>query len=544
MKQQILLFIKIIGCVFLTILNLAFISGLIQFHDLFMALLYLVCLVIGITGEYYLVKSMVTKQNNLNESENYCDSCGKPVAENCSFCPFCGTTITKNTNELTTTDLISRNKTSKKLFSFFSSKKQDELENRIKELEFKLTPEQQDIEKLQNEIEGLKSKKSEIENEIIFKTSSVDKLNSEITSLNSKINSLKNEIIELDDEVLYQSFGLYKPSYNFEKAQDFKEKLDDIRYKQKQMVRNETAVNGNLNWTVNNSITKGRKMVKDTQKLLLRAFNSECDELVSKVKYNNYYSYVERINKACNQISKLGNMMMISISDSYRLLKIEELKLAYEYAKKKQQEKEEQKEIRAQMREEAKLQKEIAEERKKLEKEQTHYLNALAKINAQLSENPDNEDLINKKKELKLHIDDTEKAIKDVDYREANKKAGYVYIISNVGSFGENIYKIGMTRRLDPTERVYELGDASVPFKFDTHAMIFTDDAPALEAKLHKAFEDKKVNMVNQRREFFNVSLDEIKKVIKENFDKTVEWTDIPDAEQYRESLKIKELQN
>lgn len=194
------------------------------------------------------------------------------------------------------------------------------------------------------------------------------------------------------------------------------------------------------------------------------------------------------------------------------------------------------------MREEAKLQKEIEETRKKLEKEQTHYLNALAKINSQLLEasETEKEALLKKKQELEEKINDTEKAIKDVDYREANKRAGYVYIISNIGAFGKDIYKIGMTRRLDPMERVYELGDASVPFNFDVHAMIFSDDAPKLEHALHKAFEDRKLNMVNQRREFFNVSLDEIKEVVKNNYDKTVEFIDLPSAEQFRISEKMR----
>ena len=119
-------------------------------------------------------------------------------------------------------------------------------------------------------------------------------------------------------------------------------------------------------------------------------------------------------------------------------------------------------------------------------------------------------------------------------------RAGYVYVISNIGAFGENIYKIGMTRRLDPQDRIDELGDASVPFNFDVHAMIFSDDAPALEAALHRAFEDRKLNMVNQRREFFNVTLDEIKEVIRQNFDKTVEFVDVPNAEQYRVSQKLR----
>ena len=137
-------------------------------------------------------------------------------------------------------------------------------------------------------------------------------------------------------------------------------------------------------------------------------------------------------------------------------------------------------------------------------------------------------------------IGDTQKAIADVDYREANKKAGYVYVISNIGAFGENVFKIGMTRRLDPTERVDELGDASVPFNFDIHAMIFSEDAPKLEAALHQAFADRKLNMVNTRREFFNVTLDEIKNVVAKNFDRTVEFIDVAEAEQFRVSQKIK----
>ena len=138
-------------------------------------------------------------------------------------------------------------------------------------------------------------------------------------------------------------------------------------------------------------------------------------------------------------------------------------------------------------------------------------------------------------------LDKIDKEFKDVDYREANQRAGYVYVISNIGAFGENVYKIGMTRRLDPQDRVDELGDASVPFDFDVHAMIFSDDAPRLEAALHNAFADRKLNFVNQRREFFRVSLDEIKKVVKENYDRSVEFVELAPAEQYRESIKLRE---
>lgn len=281
-------------------------------------------------------------------------------------------------------------------------------------------------------------------------------------------------------------------------------------------------------------------MVNDTQKLLLRAFNSECDDLIAKVKYTNYDATSSRIYKSADTISKLGKIMSISITQTYLDAKIKELRLAYEYQIKKQEEKEAQKEAKAEQKEQARVARELEEQKKKIEKEQTHYNTAYEKVLEQLKKTPDNPDLIEKQKELANQLDDIEKALNDVDYRQANMRAGYVYVISNIGAFGNDVYKIGMTRRLEPMDRIDELGSASVPFNFDVHAMIFSDDAPALEAALHKAFEDKKLNMINQRREFFKVTLDEIKEVIKKNFDKTVEFNDIPEAEQFRASLKLR----
>ena len=195
------------------------------------------------------------------------------------------------------------------------------------------------------------------------------------------------------------------------------------------------------------------------------------------------------------------------------------------------------------MREAAKLARELEAERRKLEKEQSHYENALAKLNEQLAtaSAADQGAIEERKAQIEKQLEKIDMAFRDVDYREANQRAGYVYIISNIGAFGENVYKIGMTRRLDPMDRIDELGDASVPFKFDVHAMIFSEDAPGLEAALHNAFADKKLNFVNQRREFFNVSLDEIKKVIRDNYEKSVEFIETPPAEQYRESLLLRE---
>ena len=389
----------------------------------------------------------------------------------------------------------------------------------------------------------LKEQYDKYMSEITKQKSLIVAYNDEINELNSTIKGLKKSIITFSDEILVQDFGLYEPRYSFLNADSYKAELTNIRNMQKAMIKDGSAVSGSADWQVNGSAVRGRKMIKDMQKLLLRAFNSECDEIINKVKYNNYDSSVKKMERSFNAIAKLGVTMSISITAHYYDLKIQELRLALEYQIQKQREKEQKAELRAQQREEARLQKELKEQRKNIDKERKHYEQALSNINHQISTASDDniEDLNQKKEEIIQSLSEIDTKIKDIDYREANQKAGYVYVISNIGSFGEGIYKIGMTRRLNPQDRVDELGDASVPFKFDVHAMIFSEDAPALEAALHRAFEDRKLNLVNQRREFFKVSLDEIKEVVKNNFDKTVEFVDVPDADQYRISLKMKE---
>ncbi len=401
-----------------------------------------------------------------------------------------------------------------------------------------MTPEQRGYVNLQDELLHLQQKRDEASVQL-------SNIQNEIARLEQVVSQKKNLLIQMDEEILMQEFGLYQPKYDFVNSDAYKKRLDDIRQNQKAMIKNNVAVSGNMGWTVNGSPAQGRKMVKDMQKLLLRAFNSECDDVIEHVKYNNFEASQKRIRSSCESISKLGQIMSIAVSPYYLSSKMEELQLAFEYRQKKQQEKEEQKELRAKMREEARLQKEIEEERRKIEKEQTHYLNALAKLNRQIEAASEEEKaaLQEKRQELEFHISSLEEAVKQIDYREANQRAGYVYVISNIGSFGENVYKIGMTRRLDPMERVDELGDASVPFNFDVHAMIFSDDAPKLEAALHRAFESRKLNMINTRREFFNVTLDEIKEVVKQNYDKTAEFVEIPEAEQFRISMKMKQQQ-
>lgn len=372
----------------------------------------------------------------------------------------------------------------------------------------------------------------------------IENLTQQKKNLQEELKKVNSSLIELNDEALYQSFALYEPMYDFVNSESYKTKLDAIRNEQKALIKQDKAATGATNWTVNNSTREGQKMVNDTKKLLLRAFNNECDFAINKVNYRNFEASKKRISTAYTAISKLGRVMYISISPEYFDLKIQELHLAFEYEEAKQKEKERLQELRAEQRELAKLQKELEAERLKIKKEKMHYATAITATKEQLAMCTDDAqrvELNEKLQKLEHEAEEIDKNLVDIDYRAANERAGYVYIISNIGAFGPDVYKIGMTRRLEPMDRINELGDASVPFKFDVHALIFSEDAPTLETALHQAFDKSKINMVNPRREFFKVKLEEIMKVVKENFDGTVDFIKIPEATQYRESIKLRE---
>lgn len=426
------------------------------------------------------------------------------------------------------------------LGDIFKASKNKELELKVKELESLLNPQQEEYIELGKKINELEQKYSVLERKYDSIQKEISDAESKRQKVVNEIQNKKNQLFELNGDIDIQNYGIYSPSYKFANSDLYKEKLKEIRNEQKTAIKNGKACNGNMAWTVNGSKAQGNKMVRDMQKLLLRAFNVECDDTINNVKISNFEKAKDHIYKSSEQISKLGSIMSISITHYYISLKIKELCLALDFEQKKQEEKDRIREERERQREEAKIQKEIEEARKKLQKERSHYQNALEKLLEQIQNFGETPELVEKRTALELQLSENEKAMQNVDYREANKRAGYVYIISNIGAFGEDVYKIGMTRRLDPMDRVNELGDASVPFSFDVHALIFSEDAPALEAALHKAFESKKLNKINARREFFRVPLEEIKNEVRKNFDKTVEWVDYPEAEQYRQSILIK----
>lgn len=419
----------------------------------------------------------------------------------------------------------------------FKASENKKLKEEIENLKKNLTPEQNEYLLLEDKISKLKSEQEKT----LFQ---VNKLQNIVLELNHQIESKKLEIITLDEETLMQEFGLYSPMYEFSSSEEYKEKLESIRTEQKMMMKTKLAVSYFDEWTINGSKAEGRKMTNENIKQILRTFNTECEVIIDKVKFNNFETMKKRIEKSFELVNKMNSSNRVAITPKFLKLKIQELHLAYEFQMKKHDEKEEQKRIREELREEAKLTKELEEAKKNITKDMKHFNNALEVVRKQLKNtnigDDERKELEDKCLTLENTIENLQENLNDIDYRQNNQRAGYVYVISNIGAFGENVYKIGMTRRLDPMERVSELGDASVPFNFDVHAMIFSEDAPKLENALHKAFENQKLNMVNQRREFFSVTLEEIETVVKANFDKTVEFIKIPSAEQYRESLRMK----
>ena len=362
----------------------------------------------------------------------------------------------------------------------------------------------------------------------------------EFTALQARIQALRTEFDQLDEEANLQSFGFYKPHYDFADSEHYQAELEHIRDAQKRMLKDKVAAVCPIEWTVNGSKVEGRKSINQTLKLMLRAFNGECDAAIAKVRYNNIQVMEARIQKAYEVINGLAQVQRCEITSPYLKLKLQELYLAHEYQEKLQEEKEEQRRIREQMREEEIAQRELEKARLDAEREEQRYAQALAKAREEADQavGARQEKLLSQIEELQRRLEEAHTNKERAIARAQMTRSGHVYVISNMGSFGEHVYKIGMTRRLDPFDRIRELGDASVPFQFDVHAVIFSEDAPALENKLHRAFQRRRVNRVNERKEFFRVSIDDITIAVQEHHGQ-IEVTRAADAEEYRKTIAI-----
>ncbi|MEU9834482.1 DUF4041 domain-containing protein [Streptosporangium sp. NPDC048047] len=345
-----------------------------------------------------------------------------------------------------------------------------------------------------------------------------------------RLHEIEQRVVQTEETVLLQEAGVYDYRHPLSDAVAYKDRLAQVKARIKAMAREGQAVLGATNWQVNGSAAEGRRMVRDFSKLMLRAYNAEADNCVRTMRPYKLQSAVDRLEKAVEMIVKLGKTMNIHVSGDYHRLRVYELELTADYLAKQEEEKERTRAERERQREEEAARREFEREKARLRKEEAHYKSALAKLIAKGDEAGAGE--------LKAKLEEIGAAVSDVEAREANVRAGYVYVISNVGAFGEDVVKIGMTRRLEPEDRVRELGDASVPFRFDTHALIFSDDAVGLEGRLHAELNDRRVNKVNLRREFFRATPAEVRNLLEQIAGQhLLEYRDVPEALEWRQSV-------
>ena len=441
--------------------------------------------------------------------------------------------------------------------------------NPTEDIEKQIKNKQEKLENINHKYEKLsEEKEKELNNEIKEKQDNLNNLNEKYTNLEQEKqesfdknlktrqeqlrnldNQIKQKIKELklvNEETDLVDLGLYTPQYDFLTSIEFKDKLDELRKKQKQEAKNKTAAVCDTELIVNGDKRQGKAMTNANINQILKNFNLECDVIIDKVKTSNIENSTKKIQKAFKSLNKLNERNKVRITQTYLNLKLDELNIAYEYQLKKEEEKEILREEREKQKEEAKIQ-------KKLDKEKNKYMKENEKIDTDITRktetlekttsNMEKEKLKQEIEELKQALQNNNQEIENIETKKQETGAGYVYIISNIGSFGKDVYKIGVTRRDEPQERINELSNASVPFKYDTHAFIFSDDAYELEKNLHTKFDDKRVNKVNKRKEFFNINMDEVKQIVEKHKTEVHSFNETSEAQEYHDSKKIEKQQ-
>lgn len=411
---------------------------------------------------------------------------------------------------------------------------------------------QQRVEKREQELKDLQRQVLDRENALLGSQQEVNQLHklaerqqreltSKLQETQKKLDVLAQKEQELDNELANVQYldecGFYTDLnqlvFTYGTSQEYKQAIQNNLDAQKEMITKNLVCKWEITWTVDDSVSKGKTMMKDTSKMTIRCFNAECNAIIEHMNRTTLNKINEKIKKSFDQINKLQKTRNMSMDEKYLELKLEQARLVYEQQLKNKEERELEAQRRAELREQEKLQQEIQKEKDKALKEKQQYLKEMARLAKQKEQT---QELLNRIAELEAQVNSIDKTIDGLDERGSVQcKAGWVYVISQPGS--EDV-KIGTTRRLDPHERIKELGSASVAFKFNTHAVLFAEDAFALESKLHKHFDDKRVNKVNVRKEFFHVDVKEVAEYVHTNIDAHVEFDFNPINEEYEISIR------
>lgn len=358
-----------------------------------------------------------------------------------------------------------------------------------------------------------------------------EQLAAQITAEQARLDSVRRQVINTQEEQVLQEIGIYRYRHPLSDVVAYRAALDQLQGEIKSAAaRDGGAIETAQSWEVNGSAAQGRKLMREYSKLMLRAYNTEADNLVRSLKPYKVDTALERLDRLATTIERLGETMQLRITPWYHQLRRRELELTADYLEKLARQKEAERDERDRLREERKAQQEIEREQQKLEKQHQQYMSALAALEA--AGDTDSA----KGRDLQDKLADLEQKRTALADRAGNLRTGHVYVISNIGAFGENMVQIGMTRRLDPYDRISDLSNSSVPFKYDVHAMHFDFDAAGIEEELHRRLKHRRVNLVNSRREFFRATPAEVREHLQELAGELLVFTEFAEAEDYRRS--------
>lgn len=458
---------------------------------------------------------------------------------------------------ITATYFLVRNRFKKQIAEYRSVS--DAVAKTVQQLtqtETELTEAQKRLETVRDEtkeLQDLKENAGQLKAQLEESTKQLEEISVDIESKEDRLDTLDEQLHQLMSKVdLYSrvdefvEHGLFEePEYLFETTERFVEEIKRTREKQKELIKNKEAVTFPNSLTISSDKRQDKKILEGQVKLMLTAFNIECDLLIGKVNPGNFTRTLERIERLAATLEKSAATLHCGFNIEFVRLKFEECKQQYQFRLKKQEKQEEQRLIREQMREEQKAIKEYERALAQAEKEERLYRDMLERVRKELEQATADDRLITEQRVAYL-----ERQLAEAEAKEERAKSmaeqtrrGHVYIISNLGSFGENVYKIGLTRRLDPLDRVKELGDASVPFSFDVHALIYSDDAPALETALHREFAHRRVNVVNLRKEFFRTDITAIEEAVRKITNGEADFRLTAAAEEYYESRRLQRVE-
>jgi hypothetical protein len=366
------------------------------------------------------------------------------------------------------------------------------------------------------------------------------------TQLKASLRQLGHAIVEVqaDLESHYktarlQATGYAKDRFAFDSS-GLELQLKQVKARRNQLIADKKAASAQTRWRLGGSEVKGQRRQEQLLLLTLMAFDGTCEAAITQVKAGGAGEAEKRIRRAFASVNRLIDEQKCAITKEYLSVRLDELFLTEKYHYQCKADREAQREAQSKMREELREARKLEEDQRKAREDENFYSKALrqATEQAQYAFGSERERYNQKIAELQRLLAKAQNLNQRATAQAQITTAGHIYIISNEGSFGKNIYKIGMTRRLEPQDRIDELSNASVPFPFDVHAVICCDNAPMLEQRLHKLFQHRRVNMANTRKEFFDVPLSEIAAAVRANHGE-IHFTYEAEALEYRQTLQM-----